>query len=848
MVATAIISIGIVSMFGSFRLITMSLYTSRTRILATNLAQEKIETLKNNSYYQLLITTTSAVDNSISPGILYDSQNYPPEVISIGGITYTREVFVSLASMYGNVISTVAFTYPDTGLKQITVYVLWTDGGVRRKYSLSNLLENPNVSPLDSGFTGTVKQQVTGTPNLATAVVKTLENPGFKTYSATDGSFSFRVAHGSYTLHVSSWGFQDAYLPIQSAYAGTTSSAGNIYLTPISSGSISGIVWISTQLVISQVVASTLQVNGFDAQYVELYNPTTAPINIATSGGSPIYELSYQSNFGPLDCFNINMVYTSTYVPSYGYYLYANTTTFTINGNTITADAHYANPQTNCSPTGWSYPTAMPILAYGHSGSVLLEYNGRAIDSVGWNAGSGAQYCEGTCIQVTAGGGFARGDQFVRISSPAVAISAIATSMANNGHAYDSDNNQVDFYYPPNATSSVVAKYGINYNPRSSGDAIRPPITSRVGAGAVVGTNDSYSGSTVAYTAYITSGAYSLPYAPFRLAGVSTGAWTIDIASDTYYLQPATVTVNQNVDSPIFGIMLSSFTLGGYIKGTVRNVNGQVIIPAISMIAGGVPTTASSTNGLYFAAVSSGTISVIANVNNANPNYVQAFAYPTVQTGRITDLDFNLTLGGVVYAYLTSGTSPLPNISVVAVTAGGSEAGSGTSDSSGYAYIQNISSGTYTVYPTLDTGQSSDPYQITGVTVVDGQTVFAGSFTVAGAYGNITGTVTYNGATLTTGGLVLASTTTLTTSPSTVCVSPVGTCTTAAAALGAVVYAASTKADGTYDVQVRGGSNYNIMIYIPTVTGSSTVSVVTKGYSGINVTAATNTNKAITYP
>src|SRR5690242_2373173 len=77
MVAVGILSIGILGFFGAFRFITISLHVSRTRTLATNLAQEKIESLKNVSYYALLITTASSVDNNFTPGIVYDNSNYP---------------------------------------------------------------------------------------------------------------------------------------------------------------------------------------------------------------------------------------------------------------------------------------------------------------------------------------------------------------------------------------------------------------------------------------------------------------------------------------------------------------------------------------------------------------------------------------------------------------------------------------------------------------------------------------------------------------------------------------------------------------------------------------------------
>ena len=851
MVATIVMTIGVLGFFGAFKFVARSLYVSRSRILATNLAQEKIETLKNLTYYELLITTNSATDNTTATPFLYDTSNYPPETIQIGALTFTRETYVTLAAMSNNVLSSVGYSYPDTGLKQLSVYVEWTDQGTRKMMSLTNLLENPNVNPLDTGFTGNVTNESSGA-NLASALITTVENGNLRTFTDTSGNYSFRVAHGSYTIHVSSVGFQDYFIPTQSASAGTTTNSPNVALTPISSGTIESIVWISSHIVISQVVASTLQVSGFDAQYIELYNPTTGQLNIATAGGSPLYQLSYHTNFGGgLDCYDVALVYKSTYTPSYGYYLVANTSTFMVNGLNITADAYYADSQPNCSatPAGWSPPSARPMMAYGHSGSWLIEGSiSDPQDSVGWNAGSGANYCEGTCIQMVSGGGFARGDQIVRISSPAATISAAA--MTTSGHSYDSNNNQVDFYYPPNATSANSPVWGINYNPKTSASGTFAPIAGTPGLGTFVGTNDPFSGSTTAYKATITSGTYSLPYATFLLP-VSTGSWSVDLASGSWYLKVATVTVSHSVESPIYGAFLSSTTENGFVKGLVTGANGQVIIPAVAMNIGNVLTTASATNGLYFASVSSGPITATANYNSANTAYIQQAAYPTVVTGQITTQDFSLAPGGIITGYVTSGTTPLPNITVVAITGSGSEAASGVSNTSGNFYISNITSGTYTVEPALDNDQSftSSNANYTSITLTDNSTVFASSYTITGAFADIVGSITYNGSMLTTGALILVSASSLSSSPSSLCVNPVGACATSVQSLAAPVYAVSSKADGTYDVQVRGGSNYNMAVYIPTVTGSASVSVTTKlTYTGLSVPASGSTTQNVTVP
>ena len=67
MVATMILSIGVLGLFGAFRFIARSTFISRASSLATNLGQERIESLKNLSYYSLQITTTTGTDATVTP-------------------------------------------------------------------------------------------------------------------------------------------------------------------------------------------------------------------------------------------------------------------------------------------------------------------------------------------------------------------------------------------------------------------------------------------------------------------------------------------------------------------------------------------------------------------------------------------------------------------------------------------------------------------------------------------------------------------------------------------------------------------------------------------------------------
>jgi len=55
LLASAIMSIGILGMVASFRYFNVGIQSAKGRSLANNLAQEKIEYLKNRSYYLSLI-------------------------------------------------------------------------------------------------------------------------------------------------------------------------------------------------------------------------------------------------------------------------------------------------------------------------------------------------------------------------------------------------------------------------------------------------------------------------------------------------------------------------------------------------------------------------------------------------------------------------------------------------------------------------------------------------------------------------------------------------------------------------------------------------------------------------
>jgi Tfp pilus assembly protein PilE len=837
MVATVLLSVGILGFFNAFRHITASITISRARTLATNLAQEKVELLKNLSYYQLLITTSSSIDNDFTPPVVYDDANYPAEIISIGGVAFKRYTYVALAQVDSNSISTVTYTYPDTGMKQITVHITWQQGTERKKWTLSNLIENPNVNPLDSSLSGTISSAVTGVP-ISGALVKVQENPDWNATTDSSGYYTFRVYHGSYTVRASSSGWHDATSSVQSATSGSNTTL-NMSMSKIASGTISGNLWMNTDLVISQIVVDSDTYKGDgtpqSVEYIELFNPTTAALNIGAGAVKHINVNYYGESGLGQDCNDacFNFTYVSTYVPPGRYYLLANASYFLMDGSWYAADAYWAGDRLVTDRAG--------------SLQVTRPSTGLNVDLVGWadNDNPPVRY-EGNYIpDSTAFDGLGQGNQIVRVSSPAASFDATGTY----GKAYDSGDNRDDFLYPNDVF--VFPPLPLFYSPRNTAHSAETVISGKPAYGAYVAATDALSGSTQAVTMTISSGALSLNYAYFKLNSVATGTWSVVTASGTWYKEVSNVIVSNGANtrilnaltSPVqlladnYAVYLDSSHPGGFIAGRVTGI-GNNVISGIAVDVGGVSKTTGG-NGTFFAKVSSGPVTIVANPNNANSTYQQGITLVEVAQGQIAVVDFILSQGGTLSGFVTTGTTPLPNI-VVTANIGGSQYGTGTSDSAGVFYIRNLSTGTYIVAPVLEAGQDSNPNSYSP-TVTVAATVQVGTFTVSGAFGSIIGTVRNNGEIVTTGALILASTATIPSTPTSIA----GSSSPALTPL----YAVSSRADGSYALPVRGSAaTYRVSAYIPVIATNGTVTITTKTYSGISVSPSASTTQDVSIP
>ena len=195
-------------------------------------------------------------------------------------------------------------------------------------------------------------------------------------------------------------------------------------------------------------------------------------------------------------------------------------------------------------------------------------------------------------------------------------------------------------------------------------------------------------------------------------------------------------------------------------------------------------------------------------------------------------VDFLLSQGGRVSGFVTrDGVNPLPGIALSLIDVNGYSRDQPVSGSDGRFTSLNVSTGVYSVEPALDSLESSSPPTVT-VTVLSGGNTFASTFTVAGALGAITGSVSLSGAPLRTGALIIVTTATLAGSP------PAPPSFDAAALTGSPYYLASSQEDGTYRVEVRQSTApaYRIYAYYTTYNGA-VPTINSQSLTGVQVLA-----------
>ncbi|MFQ3675882.1 MAG: carboxypeptidase regulatory-like domain-containing protein, partial [Endomicrobiia bacterium] len=332
-VSLLIITIVILTFIGTFQNITKTLFSSKSKMLATNLAQEGIQIRKREVFHKILVTTSPVYMTEFTPAVPYDPGNYPPERILEGGIYFERSYYIQrVQEIDGNLVY-MPPTADDTGMKSITVNVTWEEGGRKKIVKIQNLVSNLDFTALIGQINGVVRNSVTNLP-ISNAMIVVAENVGWQDTTDTQGRYSISLLPGNYYLYIIASGY---FPQTRSVSVGANPVTQDFSLVPRLSGTVGGNVWINDHIVISQVVASTVTSSGEEYEYLELYNPTTFHW-VMSDGVSPRtgVKVWYPGEVSPT---TVPIQYLTLTIPPSSYYLISNVSSMTIFGKVVFSDA-----------------------------------------------------------------------------------------------------------------------------------------------------------------------------------------------------------------------------------------------------------------------------------------------------------------------------------------------------------------------------------------------------------------------------------------------------------------------------------------------------------------------------
>jgi type II secretory pathway pseudopilin PulG len=814
-VTLALLSVGFLTAVGAFKTLARGVLVTRTKSLATNLAQEKIEALKDKSYYRLRVTSSTIVPSrfeGVKPPLLCDPANYPAETILAGDTPFTRFTMVEKArkSRVSDNLEFSPWSSPDTGIKKIIVTVVWKEGGEWKQLRLVSLRENPDWVASNYDFQGVVRD--TQNVVIAGAQVEVMENPAWREDTNIMGNYLFSVSPGTYTLRASAPG----YFPVtRSGLAISESNSPvsvNFNLPRKASGTVTAAVWVRDHLVISRVVGSLANASGFYQEYVEIFNPTTWTWTMNGDASLKFQRRASQDSV-PL---TIDVNYITNAVAPGGFYLFANTGTVVVGGNSVAADAVWSADVGGNNDVSFQHfdPTSSPqnlniIPVWEDSGNdgegaLQLDSASRGTqDRFGWKGGGSSHvpgFFETAAFDDGQVQGLNRNDQFRRFSST-------TGYSSSHGPAYDSNNNSVDWELSASVTEI----------PRNSFTSAQAVVSGTPAEGAYMFADD---GLSVTVQAANTG---NPPYARAFLTAIATGTWTLSASSGTFYTEaPITVAAGSQLTRSLH---LTSATTSGYVTGKIMGVTGAGL-PNITVAPGNALSDAS---GIYRLSLSAGAHSITANPSPGDSNYVTQSATVTVEVGQIlSGLDFILARGGKIRGRVTSdGTNALPGIPVSIVDNLTSlEVANVLSASDGY-FVANVSTGSFTVSPLGEYGEQVSPANASVSVVNGGSTVFSSTFTIVAAYGSLKGSVSLSatGEAITTGVLIIASTGPV--------ANPPPTFDQTLRSGSQWYYMATSRGDGTYQVDVQSGT-YNVCGWYTTFNGD-TPTVTLRSLSGKKV-------------
>ncbi|MDO8734530.1 MAG: hypothetical protein Q7K21_05180 [Elusimicrobiota bacterium] len=789
-----IVSIVILGVITTFSSIGKGLITGKTRTIANNLAQEKIEVLKNVSYSRLL---TTSQDDLTTYG--YDTTNtdYTTETLNVGDANYTRRTTVWKAEESGTEISTMSPTATDQGIKKIKIEIIWTENNEQKSLVLYNLRDDPNRTTMSGKIYGIIT--TTNSVGISAARVEVVQDINRSDTTSTTGYYLIKTTSpATVQISVSKDGYWSK-TSVNTAVPSAGSVAINLSMTAKEKGNAYGFVYKRDHLVISEIC---IKLTDDATEYVELYNPTTYTITVNGN-----YKLKYIDNSD----FSFSCVNNT--VDSHKYFLIASYAS-------VTGVASNA-----------TYPAAKMPDTSNTGGVGLLTTADVWVDSVAWGPA-------GTIPEGAKEGGsgftvasFGAGDSIERISYSTYTTSA---EMWNNlnGNAYDSNQSSVNWVFQDNQV-----------NPQNTSNTETPVLGTPVGQ-AVVSADDGLSSAVSAdSTGY------------YYLTGIATGTVTLYGSSLTLSgVEPNTsITTGGKTNRDI---ILSSSSEGGFISGYVKGPAAGVA--NITVSAGGyTATTSASPSGYYSFSVTVGSYTVSANPDytsvpdgaNWTSGTSEAEANETVEVNfgeSVSVGDLIIRPAGWIsgHTYNASGGDlPYITIRTTSTTAGFStDVVSGTD---GTYIIKGVKTATdYDLYPVLD---DADTYSKSGgwttpVTVTAGAEASGKNFTISSAWGKIMGSVsdTAIGGNIKTGVLIIATTDAMPAdSPPTISGGTVGGTTT-------IYYGTISDSSGNYSVSVRKGWTYNLKSWYTKTSGNTVAVQPTK--TGTVIFGVNDSSAAVSFP